>query len=234
MIICMERDYFKHDDQNAQNWFLTRWQHQSWKLWISAIHKLYTLIFYIKRPDYWRYFPAHIYRYTLHINIYLFIYIYSHCLYAASKNLKGKFLTNITLGCLWSLTNIRWRPILDIGWSGWCNNGNLSWGVAGRCWRVFSHRRCVIQYLKSFYTWTVNIINISHIKSQHNQRPDRSSWINSSFSFLIYDFPLLWDNEMGSEGKDVSWLQTMRDVFADFYDIVTYSGRGLLLLGNGT
>jgi hypothetical protein len=65
-------------------------------------------------------------------------------------------LTKITLGCLWSLTNIRCRPILDIGWSGWCSKGNLSWGVAGRCWRVFSHRRCVIQYLEILWTLIFN------------------------------------------------------------------------------
>ena len=67
-----------------------------------------------------------------------------------------KLLTKITLGCLCSLTNIRCRPILDIGWSGWCSKGNLSWGVAGRCWRVFSHRRCVIQYLEILHILIFN------------------------------------------------------------------------------
>lgn len=55
----------------------------------------------------------------------------------------------MTLGCLCNWINILCRLIFDIGWSGWWRTGKRSWGVAGRCWRVFSHLRCVIQYLKS-------------------------------------------------------------------------------------
>lgn len=36
-----------------------------------------------------------------------------------------------------------------IGWSEGYSKGKRSYGVAGKCCRVFSHRRCVIQYRNS-------------------------------------------------------------------------------------